>query len=1350
MRDSRLLRGVFVGLAAVIAVAIGASPATADTTHPFLREITLSSGTGPQPFGVDSEGNLLVWLGGQEQIGKFDANGNPVNFSGLGTNRLDGKGGFDCPATPSDCDRVPGGEFHASSVAVDPSTGPAGGDIYVADSASTGQGVKYEVEVFDSTGRFRGVIDESQASPATSTNSYACSISVSPIGTIFIDHCQGFGAHIDAYAPVDGNPAHDEFIGQIRGDFIGGRIVADTNYLYVSAWSKFPLSELSRPTGSSVPMDFSAEGGLFGSRSQEQSECNCVKEDGVLDPVTHHMYLLGGAPNGIEEWDENNKKVGPNFGDDWPYDDGYANIGGASTIAFDHSDGPDDGDLYMQGYGGLSQIAVFGPPVVIPDLSYDGVVPGHTSAHIEMTVDPAGAGPITDCHIEYGFTREYGHTAPCVFGSGNKVSVDLSGLFTEATYHYKLYASNANGHNYGGDQTFHTAAVLGVETEPASEITPNSAKLNGKLNPDGMATSYHFEYGVDTGYRESTAPVSGVSDTGEISVAPTEVANLQPGRTYHYRLVAENSLGTTYGPGRTFTAASRPTIAGVHATDVSETSAVLRGLVYSHGSATTYRFEYGSTLEYGRSVPVPDGDAGSEEGAHAVSQEITGLQSGVVYHYRLVAENTWGKVVGDDVTFSFFPTSCPNSLVRDETGSNYLPDCRAYELVSPESAGAVQLLPGQASVSLGSTNGASPLFSRPIFHTEAPNAAGLAESPSRFGFFGVVGKITGLEPPNSLIDRYVATRTSSGWVTTYPGLKGNETVMSGRPRCDITLDTCIDYNLGDLQYGAEPDPNPYAWDVSGRSLGRWPTDLAIVPDAKKLASGWDIEGDQQPSGDFSHYVFSSREIPFASGGLPHAPGSVYDNDIRERSVTVASWMPDGSPIPQDAGNGEEFIRIPAVSTDGSHILMSTVGPGNTTVLYMRVDDAVTYEVSEGQGVKFVAMSRDGSTVVFTSDLRLTPDDTDNSVDMFSWSEKTGKVTRVSQGNGNGNSDECDASWIANCGVAPVSPERPDLDNLIAPGTGAPYFYSPEQLDPNNPGVPNEKNLYTIHDGTPQLVTSLDPGTEINRIQISPDNEHAAFVTASQVTGYDSQGWQEMYTYDVNTDQLRCASCLPSGEPPSIFHADLETQARNENLAVQVPYSGDVMASQSGPFMSNDGRVAFATSDALVPQDTNRLVDVYEFVDGRPQLISAGSGQRDHTTAALAFPPLYTGLEAFSANGVDLYFSTFDSLVPQDRNGPFVKFYDARTNGGFINSPPLLPCAAADECHGEGAAPPAEPQVGTLAGVGTGGNVGHRSKGSGHARRHKKQRRRAGHHRAKRGRHAHRHGRNDGHGTRRHG
>jgi hypothetical protein len=96
-------------------------------------------------------------------------------------------------------------------------------------------------------------------------------------------------------------------------------------------------------------------------------------------------------------------------------------------------------------------------------------------------------------------------------------------------------------------------------------------------------------------------------------------------------------------------------------------------------------------------------------------------------------------------------------------------------------------------------------------------------------------------------------------------------------------------------------------------------------------------------------------------------------------------------------------------------------------------------------------------------------------------------------------------------------------------------------------------------------------------------------------------------------------------------------------------------------------------------------------------------------------PEHIGLEAVSHDGTDVFFSTFDSLVKQDHNGNVIKFYDARTNGGFEPPPPLAPCEAADECHGTGSTPESTPQLPTGADLGAGSNL--RNTAKKHSKRH---------------------------------
>ena len=93
-----------------------------------------------------------------------------------------------------------------------------------------------------------------------------------------------------------------------------------------------------------------------------------------------------------------------------------------------------------------------------------------------------------------------------------------------------------------------------VSTEPATALKTNGATLNGKVNPNGVATTYRFEYGKTTSYGTS-APVPNESvGSGTEAVAKGKaIGSLLPETTYHFRMVAENSEGTTYGVDRSFT-----------------------------------------------------------------------------------------------------------------------------------------------------------------------------------------------------------------------------------------------------------------------------------------------------------------------------------------------------------------------------------------------------------------------------------------------------------------------------------------------------------------------------------------------------------------------------------------------------------------------------------------------------------------------------------------------------------------------------------------------------------------------------------------------------------------------------
>ena len=177
-------------------------------------------------------------------------------------------------------------------------------------------------------------------------------------------------------------------------------------------------------------------------------------------------------------------------------------------------------------------------------------------------------------------------TLPAGFGDQTlRLDINTAGktLQPGTWYEYAVTASNADGkvtgHNAGegpgigrnfagggGEQNFKTLSANGapseVVTEPA-EQTASGYKLQGKLNPGGLPTTYYFEYigaseveclGVETCWPETAhmGPVTGDSDQ---QIAPIEVTGLRAGETYRYRLVASNSQGTVRGQVLTFTTA---------------------------------------------------------------------------------------------------------------------------------------------------------------------------------------------------------------------------------------------------------------------------------------------------------------------------------------------------------------------------------------------------------------------------------------------------------------------------------------------------------------------------------------------------------------------------------------------------------------------------------------------------------------------------------------------------------------------------------------------------------------------------------------------------------------------------
>jgi hypothetical protein len=218
-----------------------------------------------------------------------------------------------------------------------------------------------------------------------------------------------------------------------------------------------------------------------------------------------------------------------------------------------------------------------------------------------------------------------------------------------------MYACAAVGQNTSKAVQVSLAEGLGApgaSTGAASNITATSATVAGSVTPNGWVTSYHVEFGPTTSYGSSAPiPDAGLASETTAEAIQQQTLHFPPGptTTYHFRLVASNAAGTTYGKDQTFikVAVPPPSVSTGSATNVTTTGATLTGTVTPNSWPTTYHFEYGLTSSYGRSVPVPDASLKSETAAEEVSQTIV-LAPGRTYHFRLVARHA-GEPPGEPV-----------------------------------------------------------------------------------------------------------------------------------------------------------------------------------------------------------------------------------------------------------------------------------------------------------------------------------------------------------------------------------------------------------------------------------------------------------------------------------------------------------------------------------------------------------------------------------------------------------------------------------------------------------------------------------------------------------------------------
>jgi len=198
-----------------------------------------------------------------------------------------------------------------------------------------------------------------------------------------------------------------------------------------------------------------------------------------------------------------------------------------------------------------------GPVILEGSQSASALQP--TCATLKATINPEGAEP-THYHFQYGPTAAYGSESEETLLEGaafedQPASATVCGLQPNTTYHFRAVATNATQTTLGPDQSFTTAPPVSIDDESVAAVSATSAKLITALNAHGLASEFHFEYGSSSAYENGAVPIPDASagqGTEDVSFS-VKIAGLLPNHTYHFRVVAHNSLGVSLGPDRTFT-----------------------------------------------------------------------------------------------------------------------------------------------------------------------------------------------------------------------------------------------------------------------------------------------------------------------------------------------------------------------------------------------------------------------------------------------------------------------------------------------------------------------------------------------------------------------------------------------------------------------------------------------------------------------------------------------------------------------------------------------------------------------------------------------------------------------------
>jgi Fibronectin type III domain len=1192
-----------VALTFLVAMFCGA-PAKAEITYKYNGKSFGPNGVGPGEFppsaaglAVDqNSGDVYVYDNegaGNGTISKFSSTGAPVNFSALGSNIIKGVG----TAPPNEAE-----------IAVDSSSGPDAGDIYIANNSV--------VRIYGATGGFLGELSGGET----------CGVAVDSAGAVYVGI---YPSTAKKYTPVTNPVTNADQTDSIAGlnEVCNVAVDGEGNFYaatYFGGITRYDALQF----GSSAP---------FGTVIDKVGNILAV------DPSTNDVFVE--RYGFIAQYDSSGILIA---------DLGVGSLGDASKGVAIKS----NGSLYAQDEE-TKRITIL-EPEVLPDATTETASNITTeSATVSGTVNPNNAA--TTYQFEYGTTTAYGSAAPASPVSAGSdstihdVTANLTSLAESTTYHYRLVATSENGSKAGSDRTFHTTGPPAVDGQHASEIAHARAEVEAEINPGGFDTHYQVEYGTTQSYGSITASIDIGSQDSDQS-ASTELTGLQPGTTYHFRVVASNSHGSPVaGVDQTFTTFPITQIDGESFSGVGSLGANLNAQVDDFGLLSNYYYEYGTSDGYG--FTTPETSLGAIDGNTGTPVLLTGLEPGTAYHFRVVIKNVMNNesstVVGADATFTTLPIS-----------KTELPDGRVYEMVTPpNNQNANVYVPGNSADVAVPTG-------RPFQASLDGNTVAYVADPTSGGN-GSNGGGGGNE--------YVATRSPAGWTQVNAQPAGDHTALYQAFTSDLSVGFLSACGTEPLSASAPGEGYPVLYSHAVGSGAYVPMITSTPPKRfpEEFGTAAVIEGSAGchhlsyagSSSDVSHILFEANDT-LTPEGAAHPPAREED-DLYD---SVAGQLNSVNVLPGASGEvdpnatfgsrwpvmGVDLNRV--ISTDGSRIFWTDLNTGN---LYVREDSGratartVQVDAAVGGGGAYWEANSTGSLVFFTkaNDLYIFDVDTGETTDLAPNGDVLG-VVDVSE-------DGSYIYYVAEAALADgASAGRPNLYLKRADGSGwAPsVFIATLSPQDNNTQDASGKGVWS-----PVLNRRIAEAT--------PNGHDLVFASHEELTGYNSVGLPEVYVYDSDTLKLTCASCSPSGEQPAGGELPLPTTANAHYMLRWISADGN--------------RVFFNDSSPLVPDDSNGRQDVYEWErhgagdcelsSGCLSLLSGGTSTADS---------YFVGT---SLNGDDVFVVTRAQLLPADQNGN-ADLYDIRVGGARQPSPPA--------CSGSGCqgVPPGQPIFATPSSV----------------------------------------------------